>query len=64
MVIGAGYALLAAAVFVAAGWRRQQVERALARGEYEEVGEGPIMAMTAVGLLLALGTLAIIVVQP
>ena len=64
VVIGAGYAVLAAAVFVAAGWRRQQVERALTRGDYEDVGQGPVMAMTAVGLLLALGTLAIIVVQP
>lgn len=64
VVIGAGYAVLAAAVFVAAGWRRLQVERALERGEFADVGQGPMVVMTAVGLVLALGTLAIIVVQP
>jgi putative membrane protein len=64
IVLGAGYAVLAIAVFVAAGWRRMQVDRALARGEYEEVGAGPVMAMTAAALALALGTLAIIVAQP
>jgi uncharacterized membrane protein YidH (DUF202 family) len=64
IVIGAGYAVLAAAVFVAAGWRRMQVERALERGEFEEVGAGPVLVMTAAALLLALGTFVIIVAQP
>jgi putative membrane protein len=64
IVLGAGYAVLAAAVFVAAGWRRMQVDRALDRGEYEDVGAGPVTLMTAAALLLALGTLAIIVAQP
>jgi uncharacterized membrane protein YidH (DUF202 family) len=64
IVIGAGYAVLAAAVFLAAGWRRMQVERALERGEFEGVGAGPVLVMTAVALLLALGTFVIIVAQP
>jgi putative membrane protein len=64
VVLGAGYAVLAVAVFLAAGMRRMQVERALARGEFEEVGEWPVMVMTAIALLLALGTLVIIVAQP
>jgi uncharacterized membrane protein YidH (DUF202 family) len=64
VVLGAGYALLAAAVFVAAAWRRIQVDRALDRGEYSEIGERPVFALTAAALILVLGTLAIIVVQP
>ena len=64
IVLGAGYALLAAAVFVAAGWRRMQVDRALDRGEYEDVGRGAVLGMTAVALMLALGTFGVIVAQP
>jgi uncharacterized membrane protein YidH (DUF202 family) len=64
IVIGAGYAVLAVAVFIAAGWRRMQVERALARGEFEQVGAGPVLVMTAGALLLAVGTFVIIVAQP
>jgi putative membrane protein len=63
VVLGAGYALLAAAVFLVAGTRRAQVARALERGEYSEVGERTVWALTAVGVVLALGTLALILVQ-
>jgi inner membrane protein YidH len=64
VVLGAGYALLAAAVFVAAGTRRVRVTRALERGEFSEVGERTVWALSAVALVLALGTLAIILAQP
>jgi putative membrane protein len=64
VLLGAGYALLAAGVFVAAGARRVRVTRALERGEYSEVGESTVWALTAVALALALGTLAIILIQP
>jgi putative membrane protein len=64
VLLGAGYAILAAAVFVGAGLRRIQVNRALDQGDYREVGDGPVLAMTAAALALALGTLAIIVAQP
>jgi putative membrane protein len=64
VVIGAGYAVLAAAVFIAAGWRRMQVERAIERGEYESMGGPAVVAMTAGALLLAVATFAVIVVQP
>jgi putative membrane protein len=63
VVLGAGYALLAAAVFLAAGSRRVRVTRALERGEYSEVGERTVWALTAVALGLSLGTLAIILTQ-
>jgi putative membrane protein len=64
VVLGAGYAALAAGVFLGAGLRRVQVDRALDRGEYREIGQVPVVVMTAGALALALGTLAIIVVQP
>jgi uncharacterized membrane protein YidH (DUF202 family) len=63
-VLGAGYAILAAIIFVAAALRQRQVGRALEAGRYEEVGEWGVAGLTLVATVLALGTLAIIVVQP
>jgi putative membrane protein len=39
VVLGAGYALLAAVVFAGAALRRRQVDRALDRGDYERLGK-------------------------
>ncbi len=61
VVLGAGYAALAAGVFALAALRRRQVDRALDEGGYEEVGERGVMALTLVAMVLALGTLAVIV---
>jgi putative membrane protein len=63
VVLGAGYALLATGVFAAAGSRRAHVARALDRGDYSEVGERTVWSLTAVGIVLALGTLAVILLQ-
>jgi uncharacterized membrane protein YidH (DUF202 family) len=63
VVLGAGYAGLATAVFAGAAVRRRQVERALDRGGYEGLGEGGVIALTLVAMALALATLAVIVVQ-
>jgi putative membrane protein len=64
VVLGAGYALLAAAVFAAAEVRRRRVDEALERGTYVGVGERGVLALTLVAMALALGTLAVIVAQP
>jgi putative membrane protein len=64
VVLGAGYALLAAGVFAGAALRRRQVERALDRGDYERLGEPGVVVLTIAAMTLALGTLAVIVVQP
>jgi putative membrane protein len=64
VVLGAAYAVLAAVIFVAAALRQRQVERALAEGRYEDVGQLGVLALTLVATALALGTLAVIVVQP
>jgi putative membrane protein len=60
VVLGAGYAVLAIALFVTAGRRQNAVERALDRGEYEGVAPGLVMAFTVCGAALALGTLVAI----
>jgi putative membrane protein len=64
IVLGSGYALLAAGVFAGAAVRRRQVDQALDRGEYVGVGERGVLALTLVAMALALGTLAVIIVQP
>ena len=64
VVLGAGYALLAAAVFAGAAVRRRQVDQALARGDYVGVGEGGVLVLTLAAMALALGTLVVIIVQP
>lgn len=63
VVLGAGYAGLAAAIFAGAALRRRRVDRGLAQGEFPVVGEGWVLALTLAGLTLALGTLVVIVVQ-
>jgi putative membrane protein len=63
-VLGVGYAALAAAMFVGAAVRRRQVERALDRGGFADLGHSAVLALTLVATLLALGTLAVIVAQP
>ena len=64
IILGIGYAALAAGVFAAAAFRRRRVEDALRRGDWAGVGERGVLALTLAGMLLALGTLAVIVAQP
>jgi uncharacterized membrane protein YidH (DUF202 family) len=64
VVLGAGYALLAAGVFAGAAIRRRQVDQALARGDYIGVGERGVLALTLVAMALALATLVVIIVEP
>ena len=64
-VFGAGSlgCALAAAIFVGAAARQREVEAALSRGQYVGLRPGWIVALTLVGGVLALGTLATIVAQ-
>jgi len=59
-LLGAGYAGLAAAMFVGAALRRRTVARALARDGFVDVGDRAVLALTLVATVLALGTLALI----
>ena len=64
IVLGAGYAVLSVVTFAGGAIRQIRVERALERGGYEGAGAGWVLGLTAGGVALALGTLAVIVVQP
>ena len=63
IVLGAGYALLSAAVLIG-GWRRhRRVQDALAQGVYEDVPDHWIAGLTIAGAVLAIGTFALILVE-
>ena len=62
--LGAGYAALAAAMFVGAALRRRAVARALERGGFADVSDNAVLALTLVATVLALGTLALILARP
>jgi putative membrane protein len=64
ILLGVGYAALAAAVFLGAGLRQARVEQALVHGEYQSVGRGWVVGLTAAGAILALATLAVVAIQP
>lgn len=63
-VLGAGYAALAAAMFVGAAVRRREVERALDAGGFAAVSDNAALGLTLAAAVLALGTFAVIVAQP
>ena len=62
IVLGCGYALLAAAVFAGAAVRRRQVERALLAGSWEGLSDKGVVALTLVAMTLALATFVVILV--
>jgi putative membrane protein len=61
VLLGAGYALLAVAVFVGGAVRHRQVGAALERDEYAGVSSGLVAGLTIAAVGLALGTLTVIV---
>jgi len=63
VVLGCGYAVLSVATFGLAFYRQMLVRKALARGEYADVGDEMVMALTAGGGVLALATLVILIVD-
>jgi putative membrane protein len=63
VLLGAGYAILSAAVLIA-GWRRhRRVQDALVQGVYEDVPGNWITGLTLAGAALAIGTLALILAE-
>lgn len=64
LLLGAGYALVAAAIFLGGALRQHRVRGALDRGEYEGVETAWVLGLTIAGAVLALGTLAVILAQP
>jgi putative membrane protein len=63
VVLGAGYAALAIAVFVGAGRRQARLGEKLDGGGYEPVSSRWVLGLTGAGALLALGTFAAIVLS-
>jgi uncharacterized membrane protein YidH (DUF202 family) len=62
-LLGAGYAALAAAMFVGAAIRRRAVGRALDRDGFADVSDSAVLALSLIPTILALGTLALIVAR-
>jgi uncharacterized membrane protein YidH (DUF202 family) len=63
VLLGAGYAILSAAVLIVGLQRHRLVQQALARGDYEDVPGNWITAITLAGAALAIGTLALILAE-
>jgi uncharacterized membrane protein YidH (DUF202 family) len=61
-LLGIGYGLLALGVFVVGAARQQNTTAALRRGSFDELPRRVVVAFTACSTLLAVGTLAVIVV--
>ena len=61
VVVGAGYALLALALFVGAWLRQRQVQAALARGGYVGVDPTWVFVLSIAAAVLALATLVVII---
>jgi putative membrane protein len=61
VLLGAGYAVLAVGVFLAGARRHGQVSAALERGDYAGVGGAWVLGLTLAAVLLALGTLAVVI---
>jgi putative membrane protein len=61
VALGAGYALLALAVFVA-GWRRHDAaHRALQRGGYAQLDHGWVLALSVAAGFLAVATFVVVI---
>lgn len=64
VTLGAGYALLGVAFMAYAEQRRRTVTRAVRKGEWAELHSAFLGLLAAFGLVLAVGTLVVVLVQP
>ncbi len=62
-LLGIGYALLAIAVLLAGAIRQQRTAEALRRGSYSEMSSSLVLWLTAGALVLAVGSLILVVVK-
>jgi putative membrane protein len=61
LVLGVGYALLGLFLLTYGSMRHRSVQAALAEGRFEAIPPIVIMGLTVAGVLLSLGTLAILI---
>ena len=64
VTLGAGYAVLGIVFMAYAEQRRRVVTHAVRRGEWAELRSGFLGLLAAFGLLLAVGTLVVVLAQP
>jgi putative membrane protein len=62
--VGAAFGVLGTAFIVYGAYRREQVERALDRGDYAAVGSTTAAILTAAGILLGAATVVLVLVKP
>lgn len=62
-LLGIGYGLLAIAVLLAGAVRQQRTADALRRGSYSEMSRSLVLWLTGGALVLAVGTLIIVIVK-
>ena len=62
-VIGLGYGLLAVVVLIVGALRQRHVSAALRRGSYAELSSPLVTWLTVAGVLLALGTVTLVIVR-
>jgi len=62
-LLGIGYAVLAIAVLLAGAIRQQRTAAALRRGSYSEVSTALVMWLTAGAMVLAVGSLILVLVK-
>lgn len=60
VALGVGYALAAIAIFALGALRTRAVERAFAEGGYVSLAPAWIFLLSAAGVVLAVGTLAVV----
>src|SRR5438046_7675235 len=58
-VLGAGFALVGVAIMALGARRQREVRAAIARGEFADVADRTVMALTVAGVLLGVGVLVL-----
>lgn len=62
-LLGIGYALLAISVLLAGAIRQRRTAEALRRGSYSEMSSALVLSLTGGALVLAVGTLILVMVK-
>ena len=63
-LVGVGFALLGALCIAYAEWRRRELGRSVREGEYQEANHTVTLVLALGGLLLGLGLVAVLVIEP
>jgi putative membrane protein len=62
-VLGSGFALVGMAIMALGARRQREVRAAIARGEFADIDNRTVVALTVAGTLLGLGVLAVVLVD-